>query len=62
VIGIRIRQYQNEIRDNSGQITRQLAGGPNKICSGAWAPKGFITVIRYQVGDKNCNAAHVGRV
>jgi hypothetical protein len=54
----RIRQYQNEIRDNGGQITRQLAGGPIKICSGASPPKGFITVIGCQVGDKNSKAAH----
>jgi hypothetical protein len=52
----RTRLYQNEIRDNSGEIMRQLAGGPIKICSGRNGGKVFITVVGYQVGGKNSKA------
>jgi hypothetical protein len=52
----RTRRYQNEIRDNSGEIMRQRAGGPSKICSGRIGSKVFITVVGYQVGGKNSKA------
>jgi hypothetical protein len=50
------RRYQNEIRDNSGKIIRQLAGGPIKICSRRIGGKVFITVVSHQVGGNNSKA------
>jgi hypothetical protein len=49
-------RYQNDIRDYSGGIIRQLAGGPIKICSGCMGGKVSITVIGYEVGGKNSKA------
>lgn len=45
--------YQNEIRDNRGEIMRQLAGGPIKICSGRIGGKVSFTVVGYRLGGKN---------
>ena len=41
---------------NSGEIMRQQAGGPIRVCSGRTGGKVFITVGGYQVGGKNSKA------
>jgi hypothetical protein len=56
LVVIGIEPGGNEIRHNSGQIMRQPAGGPIKICSGRIVGKVFITVVGYQVGGGNSKA------